>query len=109
MQAELRIGWTTIGSQEAGEKLARDLVGAGLAACVQIESLVGSIYRWEGAVRQDPEWRLTVKFSADKADCLEAWINEKHPYACPQWIVVRPEQVSAGYLNWATGQGPLGE
>ena len=56
MEKELRIGWTTVDSLAAAEKLARDLVGAGLAACVQIESLVGSVYRWEGKIRQDVEF-----------------------------------------------------
>ena len=103
MQAELRIGWTTVESREVAEKLAHELVGAGLAACVQIESLVASVYRWEGEVRQDPEWRLMVKFSADKTDRLTAFIGKQHPYDCPQWIVVRPESVSSKYLKWATG------
>ena len=104
MDKELRIGWTTVDSLEAAEKLARAFVEEGLAACVQIESLVGSVYRWEGEIRQDTEWRLAVKFAANKSAQLERYLQDHHPYDCPQWIVVRPEQVSAGYLKWATGQ-----
>lgn len=104
MKKELRIGWTTVESRETAERLARELVGAGLASCVQIEALSASVYRWEGAVRLEPEWRLTVKFPAEKAVELGALLEELHPYDCPQWIVVRPEHVSSGYLKWATGQ-----
>ncbi len=104
MDKELRIGWTTVDSLEAAEKLARAFVQEGLAACVQIESLVGSVYRWEGGIRQDAEWRLAVKFAANKSAQLESYLLDHHPYNCPQWIVVCPEQVSAGYLKWATGQ-----
>lgn len=106
VKAELRIGWTTVDSLEAAEKLSCQLVESGLAACVQIESLVGSVYRWEGKVRQVPEWRLVVKFVAAKGAEIEALVEAQHPYECPQWIVLRPESVSDRYLAWVTGSHP---
>lgn len=101
MQQEIRIGWTTLGSIASAEALASEIVEAHLAACVQIEALSASVYRWEGKVCQEKEWRLTVKFPLEKAQKLEAFLKKRHPYDCPVWIVVRPESVAPEYLKWA--------
>lgn len=45
MSEDLLIGWTTLGSEVAAEQLARGLVAADLAACVQVEGEVISYYK----------------------------------------------------------------
>ncbi len=49
---------TTVADEAAGRALARALVQERLAACVQLEPLAASVYRWEGRVHEDAEWRL---------------------------------------------------
>lgn len=103
MNDTLLIGWTTVDSEATAQRLANGLVTVGLAACVQIDSGVQSVYRWEGAVQSEREWRLMVKFAAARSRELLAYIEANHPYDVPEWVVVRAEQVAPKYLKWALG------
>lgn len=102
-QAGLCVGWTTVDSESAAVELARALVEQGLAACVQIEGPIRSVYSWEGRICDDAEWRLMLKFSAERCDALHAKVLELHPYETPEWVVVRADAVDARYLAWAQG------
>ncbi|MGF1450162.1 MAG: divalent-cation tolerance protein CutA [Opitutales bacterium] len=97
----LWIGWTTLDTKDSAEALARGLVKARLAACVQIDGPIQSVYRWQGAVEQGAEWRLWVKFPGSKASALEQWLAEQHPYETPQWVALPAESVGAAYHAWA--------
>ncbi|MFQ3225640.1 MAG: periplasmic divalent cation tolerance protein [Lentimonas sp.] len=103
MTDTLLIGWTTVGSEAVAQQLAHGLVASGFAACVQIDAGVISVYRWEGAVQSDAEWRLMVKFAASQSEAVAAYIDEHHPYDVPQWVAVRAEHVAPAYLKWALG------
>lgn len=95
------IGWTTVETREQAETLARGLVEARLAACVQIDGPILSVYRWQNRVETAPEHRLAIKFLANRQVELEAWLLHRHPYETPEWIVVRADRVSEKYLSWA--------
>ena len=94
MSDTLFIGWTTVDSEAAAQQLAHSLVELGLAACAQITAGVTSVYRWEGAVQSDAEWRLMVKFPEPQAEAIAAYLDAQHPYETPQWVVVRAEYVA---------------
>ena len=104
MEKLLLIGWTTVDSEGAAESLARGMVEQGLAACVQIDGPVQSIYRWKGAVQSDSEWRLMVKFTVVQSERLNVFIERNHPYDVPEWVVVSADQVAPDYLKWAAGK-----
>jgi len=101
MSQGLCIGWTTVDSEKAAQRLALELVESGLAACVQIDPGVSSVYRWKGEVRCDAEWRLMIKFTADQTEELERLLYRDHPYETPEWVVVRADHVDPKYLKWA--------
>src|SRR6476620_9152292 len=82
----LLIGWTTLPSRDAAERVARFLVSENLAACAQIDGPIRSFYQWEGKLNEDEEFRLTLKFSAAKTEALEKRLRALHPYSVPQWI-----------------------
>lgn len=90
---------TTVGSPEDAQRLARALVGSRLAACVQLDEGVQSHYRWEGALCQDTEVRLTVKSLPGMLEPLQAFFAAQHPYEVPQllWQVM---QASPAYGEW---------
>src|SRR5690606_21914986 len=94
------IGWTTVETAEQARALATGLIESRLAACVQIDGPITSVYRWDGAIESTPEYRVTVKFLVDRSFALETWLHNHHPYATPQWIVVRAEHVAEKYLSW---------
>jgi len=95
------IAWTTVATSEDAARLAHGAVEAGLAACVQVDGPVISHYRWEGRDEAAAEYRLMFKLLPEHAAALEAWVRARHPYATPEWIVVRAEHVSEKYLSWA--------
>jgi periplasmic divalent cation tolerance protein len=95
------IAWTALGTREEADRLASGVVSAGLAACVQVEGPVVSHYRWEGRLERAEEYRLCLKFLPAQLPALEAHVLSHHPYATPEWIVVRAESVSGKYLSWA--------
>ncbi|PYT03435.1 MAG: divalent-cation tolerance protein CutA [Acidobacteria bacterium] len=73
----------TAGSQEEASRLAEMLVGAHLAACVQILPQMESVYRWKGEVHRAPEFLLLAKTTAACFDELEREVRALHTYDTP--------------------------
>ena len=103
MAEGVRIGWTTLPSREEADRLASGAVEAGLAACAQVEGPVRSHHLWEGELRAEDEWRVTLKHAANRAEDLQAWILSRHPYAVPQWLSVDAAAVAPAYRAWVLG------
>ena len=96
----LLIGWTTLDSLQSAKKLAQLIIAEKLAACAQIDSPITSIYSWEGAIKEETEYRLSLKFPSTKSSQLENFITENHPYDTPQWITIQAENASKSYKKW---------
>lgn len=90
----------TAPDDEVAGTLARGLVEAGLAACVNRVPGLRSTYLWKGAVEDDPEVLLVVKTVAPSLEALAAWLAEHHPYETPECIALAPDEVERGYLDW---------
>ncbi|MFO0931931.1 MAG: divalent-cation tolerance protein CutA [Planctomycetota bacterium] len=96
----LRIVLTTVPPRRA-PALARALVEARAAACVQAVPGVRSTYRWKGEVRADGETLLLVKTTRGTLPrCLDV-LRTSHPYDVPEIVVVTPSQVARAYDAWA--------
>ena len=95
------IAWTTVGTRDEAERLASDVVAAGLAACVHVEGPIVSFFRWEGKTERVEEVRLCFKFLPAQLAALEKLVLTGHPYDTPEWLVVRAESVGEKYLSWA--------
>ncbi|HST52977.1 MAG TPA: divalent-cation tolerance protein CutA [Pyrinomonadaceae bacterium] len=92
----------TAGSQEEASRLAEMLVGAHLAACVQILPQMESVYRWKGEVHRAPEFLLLAKTTAACFDELEREVRALHTYDTPEIIAMPVTHVSAPYFDWLT-------
>ena len=92
--------FTTTSDFVEGEKLARSLVNAKLAACVQILPKVTSVYSWEGKIRKDEEFLLIIKSLPEKYPELEAFIAGNHSYDVPEIVAIDAEHTSASYHQW---------
>jgi periplasmic divalent cation tolerance protein len=90
---------TTTDSEHAAATLARSIVDVRLGACVQV-STIRSFYRWDGAVQDDPEWRLEIKTTAAVLDRLVAHIRENHGYDVPEIIATPVVGGNPAYLGW---------
>lgn len=95
------IAWTSTEKKEQAQALAREIIEKSLAACVQIDGPVESLYRWEGKIETCSEYRLTIKLLESQQPALETYIKAHHPYSTPEWIVARAEYVAEKYLSWA--------
>jgi len=99
-QTPFRLAITTTTDLAEAERLARDLVGRQLAACVNIVPSVKSIYRWKGEVASDDEQLLLIKTRAELIAPLKAAIESGHSYDCPELIVLDITDGSGPYLAW---------
>ena len=92
----------TAGSREEAVRLAEMLVGARLAACVQILPEIESVYHWQGEVRRDPEVLLLAKTTQARFPLLEREVRALHSYETPEIIALPIIAASASYLEWLT-------
>lgn len=91
---------TTTGSEEDARKLARGLVEARLAACVNIIPKVISIYNWKGRTEQESEYLLYAKTKSSLIAGVQTFLTEHHPYELPECIALPIVDGSQGYLDW---------
>jgi periplasmic divalent cation tolerance protein len=98
--AEFLIVYTTAGSAEEAESIARAGLEPGLAACAQIEGPLTSLYWWKGKLQRETEWRCVFKTRAALYPRLEGAIRAAHPYETPEIIALPITAGSAGYLAW---------
>lgn len=93
---------TTTETEADAERLARLMVEAELAACVQVLPRITSIYRWQDKVEQSAEVLLLIKTTSAAYPGLEAAIRQNHSYETPEIIALPVEAGSDAYLNWLT-------
>ena len=99
MGAVLHVVFVTAPADHA-ERLARGLVEAGLAACVQRSTVVRSTYVWDGVVHEDDEVQLVIKTAT--AAAARDWIVAHHPYEVPQVVAVAVDEAASvtAYVSW---------
>jgi periplasmic divalent cation tolerance protein len=76
------------------------LIDTHLAACVQIQPGVQSIYRWEGRVCEEQEVVLVAKTSANLWPAISAFIKQNHPYDVPEIIAQPITHSDTNYAQW---------
>ena len=82
------------------EALARTLVEAKLAACVNILPGVQSIYRWQGDIQQADEVTLLIKTTRQHYPLLQQALVAAHPYDLPEVVAWPLSEGYAPYLQW---------
>jgi len=90
---------TTVASNEEARRLAHELVRRRLVACAQINE-IESVYEWQGAVAQEPEWRLLLKTEASRYPVLQAAIRELHSYGLPAIVAVPVSAALPAFADW---------
>ena len=90
---------TTVAADQQATELAQSIVSAGLAACVQIQSL-RSVYKWKGEIHTEPEWLLLIKTTDAHYPSLEQHIKAHHSYQTPEIVKLPITGGSREYLAW---------
>jgi periplasmic divalent cation tolerance protein len=88
------------GSKDEALQVARTLVEARLAACVNVVPNIHSVYRWKGEVVEEEEWMLIIKSSRPLLERLEAHIRKVHSYDVPEVLAIPVVDGSSDYLGW---------
>lgn len=99
---------TSLPDVETARRIARDLIEARLAACVQIGAPVESLYHWRGRVETATEVPLAIKTRADAYAACERAIRERHPYELPEIVAVPFTDGLPDYLAWIDAQTQAG-
>ena len=100
---------TTLPPEVDAEALGRTLVAERLAACVQVQAPVRSVYRWQGAVESAPEQLLHVKTTARRVADLRRRLRDLHPYEVPELVVLPIVEGDPAYLAWLVESTAPGE
>jgi periplasmic divalent cation tolerance protein len=92
--------FTTTEKKEDAEKIARILLEARLAACIQVVGPISSLYWWKGKIEKAEEWLCIIKTREDLYGELEKTIRKNHPYEVPEIIAIPIISGNRGYLDW---------
>jgi periplasmic divalent cation tolerance protein len=101
---ELLVVLTSLPNMEAATALAKALVESHLAACVQMNEGIYSVYRWEGVVCEEQEILLSAKTMAHQWGKICAFIKESHPYDLPEILAFSPKQYEQQYGVWVQAE-----
>jgi periplasmic divalent cation tolerance protein len=91
---------STCANEGEAERIARALLEARLAACVNVVPRIRSFYRWQGAIEAGPECLLVIKSSRPLFDALRTALEQTHSYEVPEVIALPILEGSASYLDW---------
>jgi len=89
---------------DTAKRLATGMVEADLAACVNIQAGIRSIYRWQGKVEDEAESLMIIKTTLSHYAELETWLREHHPYDVPEILALPVVTGSEPYLAWLTAE-----
>jgi periplasmic divalent cation tolerance protein len=96
--------YVSLSSREDALAIGRALVEERLAAAVNIQTGVRSVYRWQGTVEEAAEVLLIAKTRAALVPQLTARVVALHSYQCPAVIAVPICGGNPDYLAWIEEQ-----
>jgi len=94
--------FTTVNREKAGidgRAVAIALIEKKLAACVQISPMT-SVYRWEGQIETEEEWRIIIKTRKSLCEDVEKVIRDLTSYVVSEFIITPIVGGSEEYMNW---------
>ena len=100
----IMIGVSTCPSLEDATRIVDELLADKFIACGQIEGPIKSRYEWKDCLREDFEWRITMKFRPENSQLIQKKLLKIHPYETPQWLVWTASATKE-YYDWASGEG----
>lgn len=85
---------------ECAESVGRQLIEAGLIACINIGPQVRSVFAWEGVVDTADEVPCLFKTSATRLEDAIALLEDLHPYDTPAIMGWHCDAVGAATRHW---------
>jgi periplasmic divalent cation tolerance protein len=103
-KSEIVLIYSVYPNHEVAEKIARALLDAKLAACVNIFPPMTSLYEWDGKLEKSRETTAIIKTRSDLAEKAIETARPLHPYSVPCFLVLRVEDGEPAFLDWVRGQ-----
>ena len=97
---EMLVVFTSFPTSEEAARVVRVLVEERLIACGNLVPGARSIYRWEGAVADQPEVLAIMKTRKQDWAALMSRLHELHSYSVPECVAVRIAAGAPRYLAW---------
>jgi periplasmic divalent cation tolerance protein len=94
------IVFITASNNDEASKIAKALVEARLAGCVNVVKNIRSVYSWEGKVEDEPEVLMIAKTQKALFNDLMKKVKELHSYTVPEIIALPIVDGSKEYLKW---------
>jgi len=101
--------FVTVPSERVGEKIAIALLNEKLAACVNINSKIRSLYWWQGEIQDEQEALLIIKTKLSLFSDLERVVRQNHPYTVPEIIALPIARGFRPYLDWISKETKVSE
>ena len=100
MPDEYVIVLSTLPAGSDGGALAKALLEARLAACVNILSPMTSVYRWKDTIEIEVEHQVVIKTTRARVPALWDKVRVLHPYEIPEFVVLPIADGNDAYLKW---------
>ena len=86
-------------NEKDARHVANILLEEEIVACVQIQGPIQSIYKWNGKMVCEEEWKISLKAKDENVERAHQIVLKKHTYENPQWIVINATG-SKAYEDW---------
>lgn len=98
--AEYVVVFATCDSVAEADRIGERLIKEKLAACVNINDRVTSIYEWKGKIQRDVEAFIIIKTRRSLVDRVQSAVKAESSYDCPEIIALPIVAGSPDYLKW---------
>jgi len=102
MSTHYRVVFCTCPDSDTAIELAKGLVEAHLAACVNLLPGIQSVYSWKRQLQIDHEVLMVIKTRRDQLNDMEQFILAHHPYELPEIVAVSIDHGNQDYLEWVS-------
>jgi periplasmic divalent cation tolerance protein len=100
MKPRFALVLVTAPNRKAARALARDLLEARLAACVNLVPALESHYWWQGKLESGAEVLLLIKTTRALLRSLEKLVLARHPYDTPEFLAFAIDGGNRRYCRW---------
>ena len=86
------------------KKIAKSVLKNKLAACVNINKNINSLYFWNNKFCDEKEIEISFKTYKNKVKKLVFFLEKNHPYECPCVIAFTIKTSNKKFFNWIKSQ-----
>lgn len=98
--ARFAVALVTVPNLRVARRLAKVVLEARLAACVNVIPRLESHYWWQSRLERSGECLLLIKTTRRLLPALEKAVLANHPYDTPEFVVLSLAAGNERYLAW---------